>query len=91
MAAWSEFHTDPRKSYYLFLRQGYERPARVAYAQVKRIDIMIAELQQPPSHPAPLKGCSDWLLAGASKVGKRLRDQAAAVRSMLSARAHRPL
>ena len=47
MANWSEFHTDPRKSYYLFLRQEYQHPACVAHARVKRIDRMIAELEAP--------------------------------------------
>ena len=47
MASWSDFHTDPRKSYYLFLRQEYQHPAWVAHARVKHIDSMIAELQAP--------------------------------------------
>jgi len=45
MASWSDFHSDPRKSYYLFLRQGYGSPAHAAYAAVKRIDGMVLELQ----------------------------------------------
>ena len=45
MASWSEFHSDPRKSYYLFLRQGYGRPAHAAHAAVKRIDGMVIELR----------------------------------------------
>jgi hypothetical protein len=47
MASWSDFHTNPRKSYYLFLRQEYQHPACVAHARVKGIDRMIAELQAP--------------------------------------------
>ena len=45
MSAWNAFHDDPRISYYLFLRQGYERPAREAYAKVKRTDAMVVGLQ----------------------------------------------
>ena len=51
MASWNEFHTDPRKSYYLFLRQEYQHPACIAHARVKGIDSMIAELHA--SCPTP--------------------------------------
>jgi hypothetical protein len=74
MASWSEFHTDPRKSYYLFLRQEYQHPACVAHARVKRIDRMIAELETPAS------SCG-WTWLAASLLGsigmllKRLWDR----------------
>ena len=42
---WSDFHSDPRKSYYLFLRNGYGCPAHVAHARVKQVDAMITSLQ----------------------------------------------
>jgi hypothetical protein len=45
MASWSEFHSDPRKSYYLFLRQGYACSARAAHLRVKQIDSMVVGLQ----------------------------------------------
>src|SRR5688500_12591495 len=45
---WSEFHTNPRKSYYLFLRQGYRHTALTAYLKVKSMDSMVATLQQEP-------------------------------------------
>ena len=48
MVMWNEFHTDPRQSYYLFLRQGYRCSALTAYAKVKSIDGMVAALQQDP-------------------------------------------
>ena len=44
MATWSDFHPNPRKSYYLFLRQGYGCPAHVAHARVKQFDAMIMRL-----------------------------------------------
>jgi hypothetical protein len=51
MIMWNEFHTNPRKSYYLFLRQGYRCSALTAYAKVKDIDAMVAALQQDPYRP----------------------------------------
>jgi hypothetical protein len=45
MASWSDFHTDPRKSYYLFLRQGYACSARTAYMRLKQIDAMVLGLR----------------------------------------------
>jgi hypothetical protein len=45
---WNEFHTDPRKSYYLFLRQGYHCSAQTAYAKLKSIDAMVLALRQDP-------------------------------------------
>ena len=48
MANWSDFHPDPRKSYYLFLRQGYGCAAQMAHARVKQIDAMIMGLQDSP-------------------------------------------
>jgi hypothetical protein len=48
MTMWSDLHPDPRKSYYLFLRQGYGCPARVAHARVKQIDAMIMGLRDSP-------------------------------------------
>jgi hypothetical protein len=48
MASWRQFHPDPRKSYYLFLRQGYGCPAHVAHARVKQVDAMIIGLQDSP-------------------------------------------
>jgi hypothetical protein len=55
MRNWSDFHSDPRKSYYLFLRQGYGCPAREAHARLKRVDGMVLMLQTGlpgPSSPA---------------------------------------
>jgi hypothetical protein len=48
MVTWTDFHTDPRKSYYLFLRQGYECPAHLAHARVKQVDAMIMGLRDSP-------------------------------------------
>jgi hypothetical protein len=48
MASWSEFHPDPRKSYYLFLRQGYACLAHQAHERVKQTDAMIMGLQDCP-------------------------------------------
>jgi hypothetical protein len=48
MVAWTDFHTDPRKSYYLFLRKGYECPAHLAHARVKQVDAMIMGLHDSP-------------------------------------------
>ena len=45
MTSWNELHDDPRISYYLYLRKGYERPARDSYAKVKRTDAMVVGLQ----------------------------------------------
>jgi hypothetical protein len=48
MTSWNEFHSDPRKSYYLSLRQGYRCSAREAHAKVKRTDAMVVGLQRRP-------------------------------------------
>jgi len=48
MAAWTDFHSDPRTSYYLFLRRGYECPAHLAHARVKQVDAMIMNLEDSP-------------------------------------------
>ena len=45
MSAWNELHTDPRTSYYLFLRRERRLPAREAHAKVKRTDAMVVGLQ----------------------------------------------
>jgi hypothetical protein len=45
MNMWNQFNDDPRKSYYLFLRQGYRLSAHAAHAKVKRIDAMVIALQ----------------------------------------------
>lgn len=42
---WSDFHSDRRISYYLFLRRGYGYSATEAHASVKRIDAMVVGLQ----------------------------------------------
>ena len=57
MVMWSDFHPDPRKSYYLFLRQGYGCPAHVAHARVKQVDAMIMYLQDRPGE----SGAKAWL------------------------------
>src|SRR5690242_12924347 len=51
MRKWSDFHSDPRKSYYLFLRQGYACPAHEAHARVKWVEAMVTSLE--PSAPGP--------------------------------------
>ena len=48
MVTWTDFHTDPRKSYYLFLRNGYACPAHLAHARVKQVDAMIMGLHDSP-------------------------------------------
>jgi hypothetical protein len=45
MSAWNELHTDPRFSYYLFLRRERRLSAREALAKVKRTDAMVVGLQ----------------------------------------------
>jgi hypothetical protein len=45
---WQDFHSDPRTSYYLFLRRGYFYSAAQAHAKLKRIDAMVAALQDSP-------------------------------------------
>jgi hypothetical protein len=45
MTSWNQLHDDPRISYYRFLRQGYQRPAREAFAKVRRTDAMVVGLQ----------------------------------------------
>jgi hypothetical protein len=42
---WQDFHSDPRMSYYLSLRRGYAHSAAEAHAKLKRMDAMIARLQ----------------------------------------------
>lgn len=58
MVSWSDFHHDPRTSYYLFLRQDYACPAHAAYARVKRVDAMVASLEKTPREAAALSGLS---------------------------------
>jgi hypothetical protein len=58
MAYWSDFHSDPRTSYYLFLRQGYACPAHVAHARVKRVDAMVASLGGSRREAAAIAGLS---------------------------------
>jgi hypothetical protein len=74
MASWSEFHTDPRKSYYLFLRQEYQHPACVAHACVKRIDRMIAELAAP-SRASVCAGFAASLSRRVEMLARRLWGQ----------------
>jgi hypothetical protein len=45
MSAWNELHTDPRISYYLFLRRERRLSAREAHAKIKRTDAMVVGLQ----------------------------------------------
>ena len=65
MATWSDFHSDPRKSYYLFLRQGYGCPAHAAHARVKRLDRMVLDLQDE-SHNA---AATSWLASFTRLLG----------------------
>ena len=44
---WSDFHRNPRVSYYLSLRREYTRSATEAFRAVNRIDAMVVGLQQP--------------------------------------------
>ena len=43
---WSDFHRNPRISYYLSLRRDYTRSATEAFRAVNRIDAMVVGLQQ---------------------------------------------
>ena len=45
MLAWNEFHTDPRISYYRYLRNAHGLAAREAHSLVKRMDAMVVGLQ----------------------------------------------
>ena len=56
MENWSDFHSDPRKSYYLFLRQGYGCPAHEAHARVKWVDAMVTSLEM--TSPGVGEACS---------------------------------
>ena len=47
---WSDFHRDPRISYYLFLRQEYRCSAREAYLKLRQIDAMVVALNAPRPH-----------------------------------------
>ena len=58
MVSWSDFHNDPRTSYYLCLRQGYACPAYAAYARVKWVDAIVASLEKTPREAAALSGLS---------------------------------
>ena len=44
---WSDFHRNPRVSYYLSLRREYTRSATEAFRAVHRMDAMVVGLQQP--------------------------------------------
>jgi hypothetical protein len=44
---WSDFHRNPRVSYYLSLRREYTHSATEALHAVSRIDAMVVGLQQP--------------------------------------------
>jgi len=44
MAAWNQLHSDPRISYYRFLRE-HGLSAKQAHANVKRIDAMVVGLR----------------------------------------------
>ena len=46
-AMWSDFHRNPRVSYYLSLRTEYRRSAADAFRAVNRIDAMVVKLEQP--------------------------------------------
>lgn len=45
---WQDFHSDPRISYYLFLRRTCLYSAADAHRQLKRIDAMVVGLLPPP-------------------------------------------
>ena len=73
--AWSDFHGDPRKSYYLFLRQGYQYSAHAAHARLKCIDSMVVDLQNPTRRRLPafrLQGVGS-LVRGIAIVGQLLK------------------
>lgn len=77
MMMWNEFHTDPRKSYYLFLRQGYRCSALTAYEKVKSIDAMVAALQQAPDRAqAGLLGAVVSSLRGYVMAAKKYAEWA---------------
>ena len=74
---WNEFHTDPRKSYYLFLRRGYSCSALTAYAKVKSIDAMVAALQQDPEGTkAGILGTVSSSLRGYAMAAKKYAEWA---------------
>ena len=51
---WNAFHSDPRTSYYLFLRRGYRCSAVEAFRAVKRADAMVISLQHFAVKPRAL-------------------------------------
>jgi hypothetical protein len=73
--AWSDFHGDPRKSYYLFLRQGYQYSAHAAHARLKCIDSMVVDLQNPTPGwlPAFCRQGMSSLVRGIAVVGQSLK------------------
>ena len=73
--AWSDFHGDPRKSYYLFLRQGYQYPAHAAHARLKCIDSMVLDLQDPARRrlPSICRQGVGSLVRGMGVVGQSLK------------------
>jgi hypothetical protein len=46
---WSDFHSDSRTSYYLFLRRGYLRSAGEAHSELKRMDAIVVALSAIPA------------------------------------------
>ena len=65
MHTWNEFHSDPRKSYYLFLRRGYQCSARAAHAKVRQIDAMVVGLQRESCDGVAVS----WLAAVTNVLG----------------------
>jgi hypothetical protein len=59
---WQDFHSDPRMSYYLFLRRGYFHSAAQAHAKLKRIDAMVVGLQDSPQEQRWLDGVVELVM-----------------------------
>jgi hypothetical protein len=79
MADWNAFHSNPRISYYLYLRQVTRLPAREAYDRLKRADALVVGLQR--AGPAPILTPPRDLLAA---LGRSLRAMLAALRKRAS-------
>jgi hypothetical protein len=79
---WSEFHSDSRTSYYLFLRSGYLRSAGEAHSQLKRIDAIVVGLSAIPARIS----CSGLLATVIARAWRHLLSDPS-IRSLYSSTA----
>lgn len=72
--SWKQLHSDPRMSYYLFLRRNYRYSATQALKQVKQTDAMIMGIQ--------LDGLQAGSLVSATAFGDMLQRVRSGLRTV---------